>query len=145
MWTDIFSPYIITIFVAWFGAHIIKYIISLFKKEKKGLMAHLFVSGGMPSSHSTTAVALMTVIGLKNGVGSGLFGLAVLFAMIVMYDSMKVRRSAGEQGLAITELIKEQKSRVKSPRVANGHNPIEVVTGAVLGTVIGTVVFIATL
>lgn len=144
MLTDIFSPYIITIFITWFGAHVIKYVISLSKREKKGLIAHLFMSGGMPSSHSATAVALMTVIGLRDGVGSGLFGIAALFAMIVMYDAMKVRRSAGEQGVAIHQLIKEQKSGVKLPRVANGHTPTEVVGGAVLGAIIGLVVFFAT-
>ncbi len=144
MWSDLLSPYIITIFAAWFGAHIIKYIIGLAKNESRGLVSHLFVSGGMPSSHSATAVALMTVIGLYDGVGSGLFGLAALFAMIVMYDAMKVRRSSGEQGVAISQLIKEGKSDVKLPRVSMGHTPTEVISGAALGSVIGIVVFFAT-
>ncbi len=144
MLTDLVSPYLITIIVAWFGAHIIKYVISSIKKEKYGFRSHLFISGGMPSSHSTTAVALMTVIGLRDGLGSGLFGLATLFALIVMYDAMKVRRSSGEQGEAIQQLIKEQKSKVKLPRAARGHTPLEVVAGASLGLIIGIVVFLST-
>lgn len=144
MLTDLVSPYLITIIVAWFGAHIIKYVISSIKKEKYGFRSHLFISGGMPSSHSTTAVALMTVIGLRDGLGSGLFGLATLFALIVMYDAMKVRRSSGEQGEAIQQLIKEQKSKVKLPRAARGHTPLEVVAGVSLGLIIGIVVFLST-
>ena len=142
---ELVSPYLITIFVAWFGAHIIKYIVGSTKEEKRGFRTHLFVSGGMPSSHSATAVALMTIIGLRDGINSGLFGLAVLFAMIVMYDAMKVRRSSGEQGEAIRELIKEQKSNVKLPRAAKGHTPLEVVFGAFLCTIIGVVVFFSTI
>jgi acid phosphatase family membrane protein YuiD len=141
----IISPYLITIFVAWFGAHIIKYIVGSIKKEEYGFRSHLFISGGMPSSHSATAVALMTIIGLRDGISSGLFGLATLFALIVMYDAMKVRRSSGEQGEAIQELIKEQKSKVKLPRAAKGHTPLEVVIGAFLGLVIGLVVFFSTI
>ena len=144
MGLNMISPYLITVFVAWFGAHIVKYIIGLIKKERHGFRSHLFVSGGMPSSHSTTAVALVTIIALRDGIGSGLFGLAVLFALIVMYDAVKVRRSSGEQGIAIQQLIKEQKSKVKLPRAAKGHTPLEVAIGAFFGVLIGLVVFLST-
>lgn len=145
MLKDIFSPYIFSIILAWFGAHFIKYIIGLTKNEKRGLFSHLFLSGGMPSSHSATTVSLMVTIGLYNGVESGIFGLATLFALIVMYDSMKVRRSSGEQGTAIHQIIKEQKSSIKLPRVANGHTPTEVISGALFGALVGYVVFLATI
>jgi acid phosphatase family membrane protein YuiD len=138
------SPYLIAIFIAWFGAHVIKYVVSYIKKEKRGFRSQLFVSGGMPSSHSTTVMAMTTIIGLREGINSGLFGLSVLFALIVMYDAMKVRRSSGEQGIAITELIKEQKSDIKLPRTAKGHTPLEVTIGAILGILIGTIVFLST-
>lgn len=138
------SPYLIAIFVAWFGAHIIKYIVSYTKKERRGFRSQLFTSGGMPSSHSATVMAMTTVIGFRDGIESGLFGLAVLFSLIVMYDALKVRRSSGEQGVALVELIKEQKSNVRLPRVAKGHTPLEVVIGASLGVIIGSIVFLAT-
>jgi hypothetical protein len=98
----------------------------------------------MPSSHSASAVALVTLIGLKDGFESAIFGLGALFALIVMYDAVKVRRSSGEQGEAIHSLIKEQKSGIKPPRAAKGHTPFEVVVGASLGLTIGIVVFLAT-
>ena len=138
------SPYIITILFAWLGAHAIKYVISMLNKEKRSLRAHLFISGGMPSSHSAAVVSMTTIIALRDGVASGLFGMAALFALIVMYDALKVRRSSGEQGLAIHQLIKETKSKVKMPRVAMGHTPLEVSLGASLGLIVGVIVFFAT-
>jgi len=144
MWAQTISPYLITILMAWFIAHTIKYVIALIKKEKNSLRSYIFISGGMPSGHSATVVAMATIIGLKDGFGTSLFGLAVLFAVITMYDAVKVRRSSGEQGLAIHGLIKENKSSVKLPRVAKGHTPLEVVFGALLGVTIGLVVFLAT-
>lgn len=138
------SPYLIAILIAWCSAHIFKYLVSVVRDEKHGLRSHLFRSGGMPSSHSASAVALVTLIGLKDGFESAIFGLGALFALIVMYDAVKVRRSSGEQGEAIHSLIKEQQSGVKPPRAAKGHTPFEVVVGASLGLIIGIVVFLAT-
>jgi len=141
---EVISPYLITIIVAWLGAHAIKYVISSINKEKYNLRSYLFISGGMPSSHSTTVIAMAMVIGLRDGFGSGLFGIAALFSLIVMYDAMKVRRSSGEQGAAIIKLIKETKSKIDPPRVAKGHTPLEVAVGAILGAIIGIVVFLST-
>jgi len=140
----IISPYIITILIAWLGAHAIKYVISSINKEKYNLRSYLFISGGMPSSHSATVVAMATIIGLIDGIESGLFGLVALFSLIVMYDAMKVRRSSGEQGEAILKLIKESKSKIQPPRVAKGHTPLEVALGAALGVIVGVVVFLST-
>jgi acid phosphatase family membrane protein YuiD len=89
-------------------------------------------------------MSLATVIGLKDGLNTGLFGLAILIAMIVMYDAVKVRRASGEQGEAIAAIIKEQGSKVEIPYIAKGHTVIEVVAGAAFGIAIGVVVFLAT-
>jgi acid phosphatase family membrane protein YuiD len=51
-----------------------------------------------------------------------------------------VRRSSGEQGLAIQQLIKLGKSNIVLPRAAKGHTPLEVVAGAALGIVLGALV-----
>jgi len=135
--------YLIAIFVAWLGAHAAKYLVSYFGKEKRNFSS-MFASGGMPSSHSATVMSLATVIGLKDGFYSGFFGIAALFALIVMYDATKVRFSSGEQGLAIHEIIKEQNSNIKLPKISKGHTLLEVVIGAFLGVVIGMIVFLAT-
>lgn len=138
------SPYLVAIVVAWLLAHIIKYVIATIRGKRLDFTHQLFISGGMPSSHAATSVAVWTVIGLHDGVTSGLFGLATLFVLIVCYDAVKVRRSSGEQGEAISALIRESKSTIRMPRVAKGHTPVEVVAGACLGAVIGYIVFFAT-
>lgn len=138
------SPYIIAIIVAWLVAQGAKYLIIAIRQRSFNNFRQLYLSGNMPSAHSATVVALCMLIGLRDGFDSGLFGLAILFATIVMYDAVMVRRSSGEQGIAIQQLIKEQKSSVSLPRAAKGHTPVEVLVGAVLGVIIGTVVFLAT-
>jgi len=138
------SPYIIAIVTAWLLAHVIKYAIAFSKGTQLDLTHQLFISGGMPSSHAATSVAIWTVILLKDGVASGLFGLATFVVLVVCYDAVKVRRSSGEQGEAIEALIKETKSVVRIPRAAKGHTPLEVCAGAIFGAVIGLVVFLAT-
>ena len=140
----LFSPYIIAIIASWIVGQGMKYLIIAFKKRSLRHLRQLYLSGNMPSAHSMTAIALVTVIGLCDGMGSGIFALAALFAAIVMYDAMMVRRSSGEQGVAIQRLIKEQKSNVSLPRAAKGHTPVEVAVGALLGVVVGLVVFLAT-
>ena len=69
-----------------------------------------------------------------------------MVAGVVMYDAVMVRRSVGEQGRAIQELIRatKQNQQVAIPRAAKGHTPFEVLVGAMLGVLIGGVVFIAT-
>lgn len=141
----VISPYIIAIIVGWLVSHVIKYFISRLKGEKlQSVEVYLFRSGGMPSAHTTAAFALLTIVGLVDGISGGLFGITLLFTLIIMNDSVRVRRSSGEQGLTIRRLLKDLKSTLPKPRAAQGHTPSEVVVGAVLGIVIGLVVFLAT-
>lgn len=138
------SPYILAVIAGWIVAQGLKYVISAAKDRSLKNLRQLYLSGNMPSSHSATVVALLAVIACRDGIQSGLFGLAALFAAIVMYDAVMVRRSSGEQGEALQALIKEQKSKVPLPRAAKGHTPVEVAVGAVIGAVIGYIVFLAT-
>ena len=138
------SPYLLAIFAAWFLSHTIKYIVDTMRGKRLDFTHELFVSGGMPSAHAATSVAVWTLIFFKDGINSGLFGLATLFTLIVCYDAVKVRRSTGEQGLAIDTLIEETKSKAVIPRAAKGHTPAEVIVGALFGVAIGLVVFLAT-
>ena len=138
------SAYLIAIAAAWVVAQGAKFLIESIRKGGPINYKNLYSSGDMPSSHTATVIALMTVVGLKNGVESAVFGIATLFAAIVMYDAVMVRRSSGEQGAAISELIKEQKSKVKVPRAAKGHEPLEVAVGALVGIIVGLFTFFIT-
>lgn len=137
---EILSPYIIAGAAGWLVAHVLKFVLLSIKGRKVRTLGQVFQSGNMPSAHTSAIIAVVAVIAFKDGVGSGLFGLAVLFASVVMYDAVMVRRSSGEQGAALTELIKEKASKVLLPRVAKGHTPAEVAGGALVGLVIGLLV-----
>lgn len=141
---DVFSPYVIAILFGWIIAQGAKYIIVAIRQHRFDHIRQLYLSGNMPSAHSTTVVALAVVVGLRDGLGHASFAIVALLAGIVMYDAIMVRRSSGEQGIAIQRLIKEQKSSIALPRAAKGHTPLEVLVGAILGVFIGVVVFLAT-
>ncbi len=137
---ELFSPYIIAAAAGWIVAQLSKYVVASFKNGRLASLRQLYLSGNMPSAHTATVIALLVVIALKDGVGSGLFGLALVFASVVIYDAMMVRRSSGEQGVALTALLKSQKSKIPLPRVAMGHTPFEVVIGAFIGLLVGSAV-----
>ncbi len=140
------SPYILAILLSWVVAQGAKYLTVAIKNRNFDHLRQLYLSGNMPSAHSATVMSMATLVGCKNGIESALFGIAIMVAGVVMYDAVMVRRSVGEQGLAIQELIKAAKNneRVVIPRSAKGHTPLEVVVGASIGIVIGLVVFITT-
>ena len=142
----VISPYLLTIFLSWVIAQGAKYVIVVVKNRNFDHLRQLYLSGNMPSAHSATVMSMATIVGLINGFDSAIFGVAIMVAAVVMYDAVMVRRSVGEQGLAIQELIKAAKNneRVAIPRSAKGHTPLEVAVGALIGVIIGVVVFIAT-
>jgi len=121
------------------------------KKMTKGVWdwRMFFETGGMPSSHSAGVSALATYIALERGVKTIDFALAAVFGLLVMYDAQGVRRQAGELTIKLNQL-EEQIERLrrekdhhyhdhKSKRLKErlGHQPIEVVGGALLGIVTG--------
>lgn len=139
------SVYILAALAAWISSQGAKYVFQVARTRSLADWRQLYISGGMPSAHSAAMVALTTVIGLKDGVETGLFGLSVLVTGIVMYDAVMVRRSSGLQGEALRELITEVKSTLKMAKVAKGHEPLEVLVGALLGGLVGYIVFLATI
>jgi acid phosphatase family membrane protein YuiD len=141
---NLLSPYLLAILLGWIVAQGAKYIIVAVRQHRFDHIRQLYLSGNMPSAHSATVMALSVVVLLRDGIDSPLFAIAALLAGIVMYDAVMVRRSSGEQGIAIQQLIKEHKSAIPFPRAAKGHTPLEVLVGAFLGVLIGVVVFLAT-
>lgn len=107
---------------------------------------HLMVStGGMPSSHSAGVTALITAIIIDHGWDSPLTAISMTFGILVMFDSMGVRRQSGEHGIIINELISEIQSITRPLKASDkdstsmqsteflGHKPIEVILGLFYG------------
>lgn len=101
----------------------------------------LFVSsGGMPSSHTAFTVSLAVAIGSIYGWHSGIFGLSVAFALVVMYDAAGVRRAAGKQAKVLNKLVHSHMDRIEFEgklKELLGHTPLEVLMGALLGILLG--------
>jgi uncharacterized protein len=112
---------------------------------------NLFIAtGGMPSSHSAGVASLTTYIAHTKGVRSADFALSLVYGMIVMYDAQGIRRQTGELTLKVNDLdelidkINEDdpvEFEEKSPNPLKemlGHQPKEVLGGALLGALTGT-------
>ena len=103
-----FSVYLLAMAIAWATAQALKYLISVTKSGRWNDTSSVLNSGNMPSVHTATVVSLVVVVGLEDGLSSGLFALSFILAAIVAYDAMGVRRSSGEQGLSLVKLLKER-------------------------------------
>jgi len=111
----------------------------------------IFETGGMPSSHSAGVSSLATFIALKRGVKTFDFALATIFGLLVMYDAQGVRRQAGELTIKLNELEEEVErlrgqpdyhyhdQETKRLKEMLGHQPIEVVIGALFGMLTGSI------
>lgn len=113
-------------------------------KTKKFNFKRIMGAGGMPSSHSAVVTSLATLIGKYNGVDSPVFAIALILALVVMYDAAGVRRAAGKQAKILNKIV-------NTPGLTNiqvqerlvevlGHTPIEVFVGAIIGIVAGLLI-----
>lgn len=125
--------YLVAAAAAWFTAQLLKYVFGSLKNGRWFDSSVVLHSGNMPSVHTATVVSLAAIIGIVDGFNSALFALAFLFAAVVAYDAMGVRRSSGEQGQVIKQAIKDKSIKAKIPYVALGHTKLEVAAGAIIG------------
>ena len=130
--------FIIAPLVGWIAAQTLKVI---FELSTDGVqLKDAWASGGMPSSHSAGIVSLTTAIGIEQGMSSAIFGLALTVSEVILYDSIGVRRTTGENALAITEIESKLHARPKQKvHIAKGHTPKQVTGGVVLGLIIGVI------
>lgn len=104
---DLISNYVLDAsLLSWFLAQLIKTVLTLIFTKKLQL-ERMFGAGGMPSAHSATVCAMTVAMSKTTGVASPEFAIAVLFAIVVMYDAMGVRRAAGEQARVINAMLDE--------------------------------------
>lgn len=125
--------------LAWGIAQILKVLFEL-RHHKKLNLRRLVGAGGMPSSHSAFVSALTTGIGMEEGWSSPITALAVVFALIVMYDAAGVRLAASKQAATLNKIIDElfAEGEFHHERLKEllGHTPVEVIIGALLGILV---------
>ncbi len=93
--------------------------------------AGIFKPGGLPSSHSAFVTSLLIIVGHKIGPSSPEFAIAFVFAAIVWYDAIAVRRELGAQAAVLNKL---QHWKHFTERI--GHSFIEVICGIAFGAAV---------
>jgi acid phosphatase family membrane protein YuiD len=134
------NPVVIVTFLGWFVAQFIKVIIGAFV-EKRFNFKWFVGTGGMPSSHAAGVTALTTAIGIQEGVGSAIFVVALLFAIVVICDAQGVRRATGQQAEILNKILDDiyWKKKIQEEQLKEliGHTPIQVLAGIAVGLAVG--------
>ncbi|WLR47996.1 divergent PAP2 family protein [Halobacillus litoralis] len=112
-------------------------------------VTQIATTGGQPSSHSAGVSALATYIAANKGSRHTETALATIFGVIVMYDAQGIRRHTGEIAQLVNDLednfaaisvdfpSSDFVERDKELKELLGHQPIEVLGGAILGVALG--------
>ncbi|MFP3042711.1 divergent PAP2 family protein [Treponema primitia] len=135
------NPIVLSTVTSWFLAQVVKAAIMLLKTNRKSgreiLATIAWRTGGMPSSHAALVSAMTTSVGLNQGLQSNLFAVAFFISLIIMRDAMGVRRSSGLQAKSLNSLGRNMEERMgfeyHPVKEVQGHAPLEVIIGALLG------------
>jgi acid phosphatase family membrane protein YuiD len=148
--TDIITNHVIlAALVAWAVTQTVKVLICTIK-EKKFNPKRIVGEGGMPSGHTATVMAAMTMCGLIEGFDTPLFALAGVFAIVVIKDAVGVRLEVTKHAAVINRLAEEvnsnldedKKIKTDSLKRLVGHTPAEVGVGAVVGIIVAILYYI---
>ena len=137
MFRDFFSnPTLVVAVASWLAAQFIKLALFLVR-ERRFDYGFLLRLGGMPSSHSASAAACATSIGLRTGFGSPIFALALGMLALIMIDAQSVRRAAGMQARLLNQMAEEfyRNHKFSPEKLVEflGHTRLEVLMGLLLG------------
>lgn len=140
------NPIFLSCVFSWLGAQFLKAAIKLVYGRIHSMAELLEVmfwrTGGMPSSHSALVTSLCTTIAFRDGLSSDIFVFSLAFFLVVIRDAFGVRRSSGLQARKINDLGKElaEKKTIdnyKPMKEVDGHTPMEVLCGCLLGFFVG--------
>ena len=135
------NPILLSTLTSWFFAQIIKTIIMLLKTRRKTPKATLesliWRTGGMPSSHSALVASMVVSVAFAEGMQSNLFVVTLMLALIIIRDSLGVRRSSGIQSRILNMLGRQVGEKLTIDyhpvKEIHGHTPLEVLVGILLG------------
>lgn len=133
--------------LGWFVAQFLKLITGFLEKKGRMTLAdvryYMFKSGGMPSGHTASFVALDTALGLLYGWDNPVFAVAVCMAIIIIYDAVNVRYAVGEHGKLLNKLAEnDDNPKTKPQKIVEGHTVPQVIAGGMLGVALGCVAYL---
>jgi acid phosphatase family membrane protein YuiD len=140
------NPIFLSAIWSWFFAQLVKTVIYLLRSRKKSLRdtfeTLIWRTGGMPSSHSALVASMAVSVALNDGIDSNLFIVTLMLAVIIIRDSLGVRRSSGNQSRILNVLGRQFSEKFKTEfhpvKEVNGHTPLEVAVGILLGIFIAS-------
>lgn len=101
--------------------------------------SYALTHGHMPSAHTAFIISLVTSVGWYEGMGSGSFAVAIILAIIVVDDAVRLRMYMGDQGRYLNMLIRQLPiDKDKFPRLKEriGHRLSEVIVGGIFGFIL---------
>jgi len=107
----------------------------------------IFSYSDMPSGHTAVVISLVTIVGLKHGLGSSFFAIAFVFALIVIVDAVGLRNYLGQHGKTLNVLVKDLDEDsfldFSYPKLLEkiGHTPAQVLVGAIVGFLVSLIAF----
>ena len=140
------NPILLSCIFSWLGAQFLKAAIKLIYGRIHSLAelieVMLWRTGGMPSSHSALVTSLCVTIAFRHGLQSDLFIFSLCFFLVVIRDAFGVRRSSGIQAKKLNQIGNELKDKkildnYKALKEVDGHTPMEVLCGCLLGFLVG--------
>ena len=105
-------------------------------KNKKFSLKEMASYGGMPSSHTAFIVSATLGLGIEYGWNSGVLGFAVVSALIVLVDAVKLRRTIdkiNERSSYLAKDCPEHEIGKKPKHIA--HKMSEVIGGIVFAVI----------
>ncbi|MFC1644019.1 divergent PAP2 family protein [Candidatus Omnitrophota bacterium] len=143
-WQFFHNDVVVTTFFGWFIAQVIKVTAGVIK-EKRFNFRWFVGTGGMPSSHAAGVTALATSVGLYEGVATPLFGVALMFTIVVILDAAGVRRATGQQAEVLNKIMDDiyWKKRIQEDRLKElvGHTPVQVIAGIITGLTVAFLLY----
>lgn len=129
-------PFILIPLIVGTFTQVTKFALSVIRHRKVEIR-YLFTPGHMPSSHTSFAISLATLVGYESGIGSIDFAIAVCVAYVVIYDAMNIRIHIGRNGAAVNRIVKDLNlTGYPTLKERVGHLPEEVLIGGLLGFVL---------
>lgn len=129
--------------LSWVVAGVLKMIID-FVVNKRFSFRRIVGAGGMPSSHTSTVVALAISVAYYSGVESVSFAIALIFMIIVIHDAIGVRLETGKQAKVLNAMMFESDAFKdldfeQKLKEYVGHTPSQAFVGAIVGILVSVI------
>lgn len=124
----------------WLSAQVPKYLVSRIRKRP----VSFFCSGGMPSTHTASTMAMVTHIAILEHFNTTTFALALIFGFVTLFDACNVRLQCGQVAEKTNDLIdklfaEDDPEKPEKLKVIKGHTIPEVAVGVLVGVAVGVI------